>query len=331
MTALLPTFEYEVDKVSAVFEGQVIASGDSFAKVACDAEEYLSALTQKRDSEKKAARKAAATHIVTPNGLEGEILSRTAGIFSDEVTVRFSNGQIRRLEVAVGEEALKYKTAKVEETVSPRQGLEARLASEYAPSRDGLTTRVNELADVRREAGNLAASVTDVAEQRSLHQIALAAEAEQSEIKDVLAHLDATEAENAAPEPPKYAAVEQVSLGRGARDNWLEVTAQDMIAESDAQDFDKLLNEGPALLVASLDDGAIVHAATVHEVALAHVTARTAGFQGEAVEAYRERFVAATEIARRQAEKARKQTVHKEAAAQAEAVAELPDDFLFGA
>lgn len=332
MTELLPTFEYDGDKVSAVFEGQVIATGDrdSFGKVACDAEEYLSSLAQKRDTDKKEARKAAATHIVTPNGLEGEILTRTAGVFSDEITVRFSNGQIRRLEVATGEESLKYKTARAEAPGNPREGLEARLASEYAPSREGLTTRINELADVRREAGNLASSAAEVSEQHSLHQIALAAEAEQAEIRDVLAHLDVLDAENATPEPPKFAAVEQVSLGRGARDNWLEVVAQKMADDSEAEDFDKLLSEGPALLVASLDDGAIMHAATVHEVALAHVMAKTAGFQGEAVETYRERFVAATETARRQAEKARKQTVHKQAAAQAEAVADLPDDFLFG-
>lgn len=331
MTELLPTFEYEGDHVSAVFEGQVIASGTDFGKVSCDAEEYLDSLRKERKATKQAARREAATHIVTPNGLEGQILSRVSGVFGDEITVRFSNGQIRRLEVAAGDKILEYKTAAAETPSNPREGLEARLASAYDPNREGLTARINELADVRREAGNLAASADSISEQQALHSIALAAEAEQSEIRDVLAHLEAKEAANAAPAPPKFAAVEQAELGSRSANNWLEVTAREMIAESDAQDFDKILAEEPVLLLASLDDAAIAHAATVHEIALAHIVAKTAGYQGEAVERYRESFVAATETARRQAERSRTKTARVAAEARVEEVADLPSDFLFGA
>jgi hypothetical protein len=104
-----------------------------------------------------------------------------------------------------------------------------------------------------------------------------------------------------------------------------------MVKEAEAVDFDKLLEEGPTQLVSNLDDTAVHNAGTVAEVAQNHIMAKTAGFKGEKVEAYREAFVAASEQARRRDLTYRQSNARKTATVKEAAVAELPDEFLFGA
>jgi hypothetical protein len=324
MSDWLPSYDYEGDRITASFEGKVIASGTDFEKVACTAEEYLSGLRSERKASRQAEKRANATHIKTPNGLTGEILSRVTGVWGEEeITVRFENGRIARLETAGDVE---YEVQSPKEASSPTEALESRLAAEYASTRKGLTARLVELDDIRRTARTVM-SAESFGEQSKIHHLVLAAEAEELEIKQALSHLDAVDAENAAPEAPRWVAAEQVSLGRG--DDWLEVTAREMVAESEDQDFDQILAEDPATLVAEMHEAALADAGIVRGAALSHVMARTAGFQGEAVEAYREQFLAATEVARRAELKSRTQTARTAAAVVEASIEDVSDEALF--
>lgn len=327
---LCATYEYHGDTIVAMFEGREIARGTEFAKVACDADEYFNSLAGARKHEEHEAARRTATHIETPNGLRGEILSRVAGVWGEEITVRFDNGQIRRFETAAGDEVLKYAMYQPEGAmITPAEALKKRLASEYDPNRAGLTARLAELDDMRQTARHLIASEGSLTEQKALHMLVLAAEAEGAEIKESLAHLDAVDAENATLAPPTYAAVEQADLGHAARDNWLDVVAHEMIAESEGQDFDKLLQEGPTVLVSSLGDAAVHDAGTVREAALAHVVSKTAGFRGEKVDEFRQSFIEATEVARRQELKYRQKETEKTVKQASAMVDESPDEALF--
>lgn len=330
MAELLPTYEYEGDTISAVFEGHVIASGTEFSKVAESAVEYLDGLSSERKKTARDKARKTATHITTPNGMRGEVISRVAGLWGDEITVRFENNQIRRFATAAGDDSIEYSVEAPKTAASPKAHFQDKLDERYVTSREGLAERLTVLDEVALGAGRLAAREASLSESRALHQFVLAAEAETAEIKDVLAHLEDVDAQNAAPAPPTYAAVEQISLG-GHSSDWLEVTAAEMVTESEATDFDRLLAEGPTQLVSSLDDSAVHNAGTVAEIAQGHIMGRTSGFKGDKVEAYREAFVAAAEQARRRDLTYRQSNARKEATVKEAAVAELPDEFLFGA
>src|ERR1700683_2923087 len=107
---VLPEFQYEGDMITAVYERRVIASGTDFAKVSCTAEEYFNSLQKERKEKQAEAAKRGATHITTPNGLKGTIISRVASVFGGEITVRFENNEIRRFETLASEDPFKYTT-----------------------------------------------------------------------------------------------------------------------------------------------------------------------------------------------------------------------------
>jgi hypothetical protein len=326
MASLTPSYEYRDDQVLAVFENQVIAHGPDFAKVSQTAEEYLNSLGSERSKRDKEDANKKATHIETPNGLKGEIISRVDGVWGEEITVRFSNNQIRRFETGAAPE-LKYSVQAAETPANYREALQTVLDRAVHPNREGLNARLDELDAVRREAAQHVGSVSSLTEQQALHQMVLTAEAEMQEVKEALAHLDAVDAENVVVAPPTYSAVEQADMGRS--DSWLDVVAHEMIAESEDEDLDKLEEEGPTKLVSELDDSAVHNAGTVRELAQAFIVAKTAGFQGEQLEAYRECFVANAETARRREltyrqDNARKETVQKEASLE-----NVPDEALF--
>lgn len=329
MAALLPTYEYRGPEVLALFEGHVIARGDEFAKVASSAEEYLDGLSEKRKLDEREAARKTATHITTPNGAKGQLLSRVASIWGDEITVRFENGQIRRYATAAGDDALKYSVEDPEAPKNMREALQRQLDEDYSHSPAELAERSARLSDIRQTAARYAAAETDPVEQQELHKLVLAADAEGHEIKEAIDHLAAVDEEAFVHAPLAYSAVEQADLGRGAKDSWLDVTAHEMIAESENQDFDKLLAEGPTVLAGELEDGALADAGVTSEIALSHIISKTAGFQGEKIEAYREAFVAATEQARRQEQRYRQDTIRKEASVKEETESSLPDDSLF--
>lgn len=323
MTDLIPTYAYAEGQVLAFFEDKVIAKGNSFAAVEKTAVEYLDSLGRERNRRNTASVRHRATHIVTPNGLKGEILGH-GSVWGDEITVRFENGQIRRFATThlADDQYIEEKPT----PESPVVALEEELNADYPRDKESLIARINALAGLRHRASVMTrtASYTDASK---IAQVEMMANAEQREIKEALAHLEAIDAETAIPEAMQFHATEQASLGRAAKDDWLEVVAQDMIAESEAQDFDQLLNEGPAEFVSDLNN--VDDVGVVRELAMSHIMSKTAGFQGDAVDDYRERFVAATEIARRRELQYRQDEMSREATVKQAAEDNIPDEALF--
>jgi hypothetical protein len=64
-------------------------------------------------------------------------------------------------------------------------------------------------------------------------------------------------------------------------------------------------------------------------MAYSHIVSKTAGFQGEEVEDFRDKFVARVEVARRHELASRKETTKKEAAATEDVQSNAPDEALF--
>lgn len=327
MADLRPTYTFDGDEIFALHEGKVIASGTKMADVEKGALEYLDGLQTTREQVAKDQAQKKATHIITPNGVKGEIISRVPGIWGEQVTARFEQGRIATFQVH-GEHEVQWITEKTASTKDPAAGLEQRLAADFERDRQALAARHDELLDIAKEAHRLVAQGAPYPVEVKLDQVKLAAEAERRQIKEAIDHLDSADVE--AYRPPTPVVVEQADLGRGGTDSWLDQTAEDMIAESEAEDFDKLLAEGPAMFVTDLDAGALADAGVTQEMALAHVVSKTAGFQGDEVNDYREKFVARVEVARRHELASRKTTSKKEAAAEQEVQANVPDEALFG-
>lgn len=321
------TFVEDGDKLVAFHGNTVIASGSDYEKVAETAEEYFNQLKKQDADKKEATKREAATHITTPNGDSGTILGRTAGLWSDEITVRFDNGQIRRYATYVGD-GLEYSVREADAPKSPVEALQRRVDEVAEPGRAGLTARLQELDSIRTAAQRLSSTVS-YEDQQALDRIVMTANAEKAEVREALEYLAAADAEAMTPPTRSYQAAEQAGLGHGASDNWLDVVAQTMIAESEAEDYDKLLAEGPAVFAANLETGTLAHEGTVQEMARDFITAKTAGFQGEQVDEYRNQFVAAAEMARRSELAGRKNELHKEAAAVESSVSDAPDEALF--
>lgn len=327
MAELLPTYEYHGEEIRAVFEGHVIASGAEFSKVSTSAMEYLDGLAKKRKHDEHESARKVATHITTPHGAKGEILTRVPSIWGEEITVRFENGQIRRFATMAGDEHLSYTRENPDAPKSIREAMMRELEEDYDHGISGLTTRLDRLSAIKTAASNYAASERSPLELQEYHKMVLAADQETLEIKEALAHLE--DADTVAYVPPVYAAVEQADLGRAKGDTWLDVTARKMIAESEDEDYDKLLEEGPVNLVSAMEDAAVHDAGVVREAAINFIVARTAGFQGEKIDAYREAFVAKAEQARRQDLNYRKEAHQEAVQKEASVTDDISDEALF--
>lgn len=328
MAVEVPTYSFEDGQIFAIHEGKVIASGEDMGQVETSALEYLEALSTEREAEAKKKAKKKATHIITPNGVKGEILGTTPSIWGERVSVRLANGEFREYETRGDEQWITEKTASV---ANPADGLEQRLAKNFDHNREGLIARLEELKAISMDASDQITLGAPYLASVKLDEIRTAAEAEYRSVKEALDHLDSVDAENFIPDAPfAPSVIEQADLGRAKGDTWLDTVTNDMIAETEGQDFEKLLNEGPALFVTELDDGAVADTGVTREMALSHITARTAGFAGEEVDNYREQWLARVEVARRAELAERKTANHKEAAAVEEALTDVPDEALFG-
>jgi hypothetical protein len=312
MSEFEPTYVYQDDDVFAIYSNQVIASGSAndLDKVESDALEYLEHLK----AEKAIQKRNSATHIVTPNGLKGRIMNR------------FENGETARFPVSarfVGE----WLTEKTASTANPIEKLAGRLNSNYEHDRRSLVSRHEELQRISNEAKDLVLSGVSYADQIALDEIRVTADVEDARVTDAIHAIDSKDVEAYA--PPKTQVVEQAGVGRDSGD-WLSVVVDDMVSEAEGTDFDKLLQEGPDLLAAGLDDTAVANQGVARDIALSHVTSKTVAFVGEDVEQYRDQFLARFEMARRR-EAANRTSTRKEAAATvARNVADTPDEALFG-
>lgn len=334
MPKLTPHFVREGSEVLAFFEDRVIASGPNFSKVEETAVAYLEQLDKDRadgDTEKK---KKSATHIVTPNGLKGEILSNVEGIWGEkEVTIRLENGRIAKFSAHGGnDDTLQYTAEKADAPKNALEYLESTINQVPEGNKESLSGRINDLDGLIAKASAMVQGGASLADQAKIDGYVIAARNEKLEVKEALDHLEQADAESFSP-PPSFddgrQVVEQADLGRGAGDSWLDHTVNDMITETEGQDFDKILAEEPGQFVTDLDTGALADAGVTREMAFSHIMAKTAGLQGDEIGSYREQFLAATELARRSELADRKETTHKEAAAAQEAD-DFPDEALFG-
>jgi hypothetical protein len=331
MAHFTATYSFEGDEIFAIHEGKVIASGTDMTDVESEATKYLEAREQEFQITEKTAAKKRATHVITPNGLEGEILGRTPTLWGEEVTVRLANGNIHSFQTH-GEDNVQW-VQKNEKTAAAKgitAGLKATLDEDYAHDKTSLRARHAALNGVIATATQAIRNGAPYAEEMKLDEIVTVASYEAGEVKEALDHLEQMDAEAIESKPfIPQAAPAQADLGRGANDNWLDVTHDEMLKENEGQDFDKLLHEGPALFVTELETPALADAGTTREMALSHVMERTAGYVGQEVEDYRTAWVARAEVARRQELVSRKETLTREAAQVQETIEDAPDEALF--
>lgn len=256
------------------------------------------------------------THIVTPNGLKGQILGRHKDLWGEEVTVRFENGRIASFHVAENDEN-EYTTEEDEEKKkNPIENLKKKVEKETSHDRASIQERLAELASVKKEASHLFQTGVSYDDEIALDEIRLQADYETGELAAALEQIDSEQAEAYRPPAPYgYNAVEQETVG-GGDGTWLDNTLGEMIDEAEGQDFDQMMQEGPELFVADLEDAPLADAGVVHQMASSFIRSKTAGINPEAVKEYEKTFLARVEAARREALKNRKEEMKKEAASE---------------
>jgi hypothetical protein len=341
MNDMKPTYVSEDGITYGVIAGKVVAADSDFDEV----ERQVNHITAKDDcpscdgSGKQKDGKPctcgddksdhqSATHIVTPNGVKGQILSRTAGLWSDEVTVRFDNGQIHSVAVTDRTDFVteNHKVASSKPVDRLRTEL-SKIASDH--SRKSLTDRLVVIGRLKGEARMLLASGVSHSDMQELHELVLTADHEIGEIKDGIDHIDNDEAEAFAPYKPEMQAIQGESVGHQNDGSWLDATLNDMLEEARGVDYDTLLDEGPTLLNAEQDDATVADGGAIREMALSHVRSKTAGLDGEDVDKFERLFVARCEDARRVELANRKVTTKKEAASKQSDVDNAPVESLF--
>lgn len=318
-----PVYKFNGDSVSVLHGKTVIASGkiSEIKKVESDALAYLEGL-EREELEK--TRKAA-THVITPNGVKGKILNRTNDVWGEQISVRLNNGQTATYHTAGVE--LKW-TTEMEKVASHSNTLEERLGASFNSDRKSLVSRFNELTNIKKEAARIINSGVSYVDEQKLDNIRVIADAEQYGLEEAIDAIDNAEVE--AYVPPQSQVVTQSDLGNQTAGDWLSVMVDDMVAETEGNDLDAELDEGPELLAAELDDAVVNDQEVAREVALSHIIAKTAGYEGEGIERYRDSFLARFEQARRRSASSRMTKVRKEAATTQKRVIDAPDAALFG-
>lgn len=300
MSKLTPTYVRDNGKVFAFFEGRIIAEGGDFKHVEESAVDYLEGVEKKRKQRVYDDKRNSATHITTPNGLKGEILGRTGDVWGEkELTVRFENGRFAKLTAHPGAEIEFINERTAAAPTNPIEALQTVLDDEYERDLGGLEERSAALESLVVDVSHHIAKAS-YEEEQILNKIAIAAEVEHQEIGEALEYLKQADAETFTTDNKfDFGVAEQGELGRAKNDSWLDHTVQEMVDETNGQNFDQILTEEPGQLVAELEIGTLADQGSTAEVALSHVTAKTAAFKGPEVESYRDQFVAATEMARR--------------------------------
>lgn len=321
MSDMNPTYASEDGVHYAIVAGKVVASGPDFTEVERRANELCNPPGCDPD-------KTSATHIVTPNGVKGQILSRTAGLWVDEVTVRFDNGQIHSIPVTPRTKFMteNHKVAASKPVDRLRTEL-SKIASGH--SRKSLTDRLIVVSRVKDEAHMLIAGGVSNDDLRDLHELVLTAEHEIVELQDGIAHIDDAKHQAYQPFKPETQVIDGANIGHQNDGTWLDATLNDMIEEARGTDFEQLLDEGPTLLTAEQDDATIADGGAVREMALSFVRSKTAGLEGEEVEKFESLFIARCEDARRIELAHRKAKTSKEAAQKKSDVDNAPVESLF--
>jgi hypothetical protein len=332
MSEYIPTYDFlENGEIVASYEGIKIASGTVFSAVEQTALDYLDSLKNQHQITARETTKKTATHVATPNGLKGEILSRVPNVWGTQVTIRLENGRIAKFETHAGEDdGLQYSNERLAAAQADPVGeLRKVLDETYPHDKVSLSDRIAKLDEVMYELGGLVKNAS-YADGISLDRMYLEAENEQREAKEALSYLVQADYDAFAPPAPfDYGVAHQADMGRGRDNDWLETVTAQMIEESEGQDLDKLLTEEPGLFTSKLETGTLANAGSTREMAYSHITAKTAGYTGEKVDDFRDAFVAQVEVARKAELADRQDSIHKEAVAKEQELTDAPDEALF--
>lgn len=268
--------------------------------------------------------------VTTPNGLEGKVMNKVAGLWGDEVTVRFDNGRIKKMPVTPD-----MKFSKVEEEIaeSPVDGLRTKMAASVEGDLPSLKTRKEELKSIQVAASNLIREVKTHEERKELDQIALEASFEEKEIDAAIEHYIAAKDKSFIPTAPfTTSAVEQANLG-GGDGGWLAEVVGSMNEEARSTDYAKLMNEGPISFIVEADDTTVANAGATRVAATRYVRQFTSAASSSTTEAqrsqYEKHFLNRVEEARKKELRSRKAATRKEASKAVEAATDAPDDALF--
>lgn len=291
MEGITPTYVFQNGRVFAIVAGKVVASGEDVLEV----ESILS--TPVEETLPKTA-----THIVTPNGLTGQILGRHNDVWGETVTVRFENGRISTLHTATETNEIpefQWVQKEADVTKTALEELEERIDEDFAADKDSLVSRLAQLYDIEQKA-SAAVHKANLEDSYKYDGIAAMARHEAAEVKEVLASWDEAVANAYQPPAPfSMQAAEQESLGGGSS-SWLDHTLGEMIADAEATDFDTFMDEGPEAFVADLEDASLADTGTVRQMAASHVRSRVAGIELEEAAAFEMAFLARVEQVRRQ-------------------------------
>lgn len=322
MSHFEPTFIFENGKVYACIGRKVVAAAASFDELEKQLKQAAPEGPEGSDIEFAMPGPEGSTHVITPNGLKGRILGKAKDVWGDTVTVRLENGRIAQFHISEDCQFL----SEEQERIKPILALQQRLATTHPGDVQSLSDRKAELVALRAEAKDLVAkglSDKDLAEVDSLIMTA------SGELRDIEARLEyLADAESMAPSSPSYEVFEQESVGAGDA-SWLDHTLNEMIAEAEATDYDRLMDEGPETFTASLDTVALADAGVTRTMASSFIRTKTAGAREEVREEYEKVWLARIEQARRQELASRKRRTKKEAAALPE-VEHISDEALFG-
>lgn len=326
MAEVTPTFAFEGSTVIAFLGEEVIAKGVDVEAVEQEAYARADARQEEQEREAREASKRTATHIITPNGVKGQLLGRTPDLWGEKVTARMENGEIKEFYTTGHErwENENHRTA----SSNPIVALRERLDSDYEHDKDALVARQAELESIRRQAGDLIIKGASYVDSSQLDQIRVLADAEISEVGEAIDHLNSVD-DAIAPPSFQPQVVEQATVGvRDDGSSWLDAAANDLVQENSKQDFGQLLDEGPTLLVAELPDASLADAGSVREIAVSHIQSKTAGIEASNMDDYRNAFVARCEEERRLQLARRTKEVRKEVTAAVDDT-EVPDESLF--
>lgn len=268
-------------------------------------------------------KKDSATHVVTPNGLKGQILGKVKDVWGDTVTVRFENGRI--VQFPVSDSRLKFAREEAETPESPVEALRQRLAQEVEGDRRSLLSRIQELKQIKLQAADAIVKGASYEDEQELDTISIQADVEIGQVVAALDHIANQDEEYAAPQPQ---VVEQASMG-SHDGTWLDDTFARMVNEANHTDYDQLMSEGPEAFVAELEAPALADAGVTREMASSFIRSKTAGANPEVRDAFESAWIDRVESLRRDELRTRKTRAKKEAAAENDH-SNLPDDILFG-
>jgi hypothetical protein len=330
------SYAFRDDGVYAIENGRVVGHAVTLEELVTKVADTDLDATKKLMESPPDRNAKVATHIVTPNGLKGKIMGRVPGVWGEEVTVRFENGHIAKLQVADVELTSdgSVKTAKSVREVASSENKVSFLREKLAETAEGdelsLKSRLADLQEIQEIATELASRPRIAsAEREELDSIRAEAAYEASEIKDAVEYLSDAEA-YAPPEHFASHVAEQATIGGFGDGQWLSSVYDDMVREADSTDFDQLLNEGPEVFLADLDPNLLADQGTTAQLATSFIESKVAAARPEVREKYTELWIERVEKLRRETYVSRKVTLAKAASVESDVYDNLPDECLFG-